>query len=99
MESFSCNLFFVQDISQTKRQEFLKQYFHFDCHCIPCSFNWPLQRDIKTSVAKRGMGDKANEIKFAYANVSKLTMHDMQVTKSQFLYQTEFPHNLIKGSY
>ena len=24
---------------------------------------------------------------------------DMQVTKSQFLYQTEFPHNLIKGSY
>ena len=70
---------FSQDVPQIKRQDFLKQYFHFDCHCIPCSFNWPLQRDIKTSVAKRGMADKANEIKFAYANTSKLTMHDMQV--------------------
>ena len=68
-----------QDVPQIKRQDFLKQHFHFDCHCIPCSFNWPLQRDIKTSVAKRGMADKANEIKFAYANTSKLTMHDMQV--------------------
>ena len=73
------NSILLQDVPHIKRQEFLRQYFHFDCHCIPCSFNWPLQRDIKTSVAKRGMGDKANEIKFAYANTSKLTMHDMQV--------------------
>ena len=26
------------------------------------------------------MGSKANEIKMAYANVNKLTMHDTQVT-------------------
>ena len=63
-----------------KRQEFFKQYYNFECRCIPCSFNWPLQREIKTSVAKRGMGSKANEIKMAYANVNKLTMHDTQVT-------------------
>ena len=34
---------------------------------------------MKTSVAKRGMGAKANEIKYSYANVNKLTMHDVQV--------------------
>lgn len=76
---FNDSSLYSKDVPQMKRQDFLKQYFHFDCHCIPCSFNWPLQRDIKNSVAKRGMANKANEIKFAYANTTKLTMHDMQV--------------------
>ena len=38
-----------------------------------------MQRDMTKSVAKRGMAAKANEIKLSYANVHKLTVHDVQV--------------------
>ena len=38
-----------------------------------------MQRDMTKSVAKRGMASKANEIKLSYANVHKLTVHDIQV--------------------
>ena len=38
-----------------------------------------MQRDMTKSVAKRGMAAKANEIKLSYANVHKLTIHDIQV--------------------
>ena len=73
------HLFDFQDVSHFKREDYLQQYYRFECRCIPCSFDWPLSRDMTKSVAKKGMSAKANEIKMAYANTHKLTVHDIQV--------------------